>query len=143
MAAVNLYVTKSKYFSQLPVRDGNIIFATDVGTVGFDYNGSRLYYDTIRTFETEENRLAFKSPLDGYYIVQETNMFWYYHNKEWKKLCPDNLEPLFFGESEDDFPAIGNPTSLYVANEALYKWDNRTQSYMMVSNLTKWDEFTE
>lgn len=142
MAVINLYVTKPKYLSQIPVRDGNLIFAEQSNTVCFDFNGTRYPYKTIHTFETEAERAAYTAYLDGYYFVKETNMLWSYSNFSWKKLCPDNLEPLVFGSSIDDFPKVGNKTSLYIADKCIFKYDP-TFGYIMVSNLTDWNNLSE
>lgn len=41
MTYTNLYTVSAKNLSKLPVRDGNIIFVTDGGTVCLDFNGGR------------------------------------------------------------------------------------------------------
>lgn len=139
MAILNMYVTKAKYLPQLPVRDGQLIYTTDGCRIALDFNGARYYYDTIQTFKTEEERQNFTSVLDGYYYIEETNALWYYSNSSWTRMTPENLNPIIFGKTFNDFPKEGNSKTLYVADKATYKWDDLTKSYIAVANLTEWE----
>lgn len=140
MAFLNLYVTKSKYEKQLPVKDGNLVFVDDSNTICLDFNGARYRYNAIQIFDTDEQRAAHTSVLDGFYYVKETNIVWSFSNGSWKQISPDNLKPNIFAHSIDDFPKKGKADILYIADDAIYRWDNLTDSYLMVSNLTNWNE---
>lgn len=74
MAIAKFVYTTSAKINQLPVEDGQIIFAPDMGTIGLDLSGQRFYYQTIKTFETEEERIATPFPIQGFYFVQETEV---------------------------------------------------------------------
>jgi len=143
MVYTNLYTVSAKNLSKLSVRDGNVIFVTDNATVCLDINGVRYPYRTIQTFKTEEDREQYASVLDGYYYVLSSNVMWNFSNGSWKQLTPSNLEPVVFGTDVHDFPKEGNPTTLYIANKATYKWSASTKEYIAVSNLTEWNEFQE
>lgn len=139
MIYTNLYTVSAKNLSKLPVRDGNVIFVTDSATVCLDINGIRYSYNTLQTFKTEEDREKYSAVIDGYYYVLSSNVMWNFSNGSWKQLTPSNLEPVVFAMDAHDFPKEGNPTTLYVADKAMYKWNTATKEYAMVSNLTEWN----
>lgn len=65
---------------------------------------------------------------------------WSFSNGSWQQMTPDNLEPIVFATNVLDFPKEGNPKTLYVADKATYKWSAATKEYIMVSNLTEWNQ---
>lgn len=138
MAIVNMYITKSKYLPQLPVKDGQLIFTTDGNTVALDFSGVRYYYQTIQTLASETNREAIAAPLSGYYYVESSNVLWYY-SSSWTRITPENIEPVIFGQTEKDFPEEGKDGVLYVADKALYRYSKSDKKYLAVSNLTEWE----
>ena len=140
MTYTNLYTVSAKNLSKLPVRDGNIIFVTDSGTVCLYFNGGRYPFKTIQTFATEEDRIKYTAVIEGYYYVTSTNVMWSFSNGSWQQMTPDNLEPIVFATNALDFPKEGNPKTLYVADKATYKWSAATKEYIMVSNLTEWNQ---
>jgi len=140
VAFLNLYVTKAKYEKQLPVKDGNLVFVEDSNTICLDFNGARYRYNAIQIFETEEQRQSYDVVMDGFYFVKETSILWEFSNETWKQISPDNLKPNIFGHSIEDFPKRGKSDILYIVDDAIYRWDNFTDSYLMVSNLTNWNE---
>lgn len=137
MAIVKVYTTVAAKLSQLEVRDGNLIFVSDTKQLYLDFNGNRLGYDCIQVFFSEQNRVDLLAPTEGFYFVEETGVMWRY-KAGWKQISPDNLNQITFGTSVDDFPTEGNSKILYVADDATYKWDAVTQSYLCVSNKTEW-----
>lgn len=102
MAILNMYITKSKYLPQLSVKDGQLIFTTDGNTIALDFGGTRYFYQTIQTLATEEDRKAIVAPLSGYYYVEGSNVLWYY-SSSWTRMTPDGVEPIVFGQTEEDF----------------------------------------
>ena len=74
-AKVKLYYTSSQYLDSLPVNNGNIIFVPDSNVFCLDMSNQRFTYSTIRTFETETQRAALAYPNEGYYFVEETQVF--------------------------------------------------------------------
>ena len=137
-AIVKFYHTTQSKLAQLPVSDGNLIFVTDTKKMYLDINGNRLGYQDIQILPTETDRTSILAPIEGFYYVEETNILWRY-KEGWKKVTPDNLSPLFFGAYED-FPSTGNSNVLYISDDATYKWDSLTSTYICVSNKTEWKE---
>lgn len=137
-AIVKFYHTTQSKLAQLPVSDGNLIFVTDTKKMYLDINGNRLGYQDIQILPTETDRTSILAPIEGFYYVEETNILWRY-KEGWKKVTPDNLSPLFFGAYED-FPPTGNSNVLYISDDATYKWDSLTSTYICVSNKTEWKE---
>ena len=137
MAIVKAYNTLQSKLSQLPVSDGNLIFVTDTHTIYLDINGTRLGYTDITVLSQETDRTSILAPVEGFYYVEETDIFWRYKGG-WKQITPDNLNPLFFGASED-FPPTGKDNVLYISDDATYKWDSLTSQYICIANKTEWD----
>lgn len=136
-AIVKCYSTLGSKLSQLPVSDGNLIFTTDTHTVYLDMNGSRIAYTDINVLPLESNRTSILAPVEGFYYIEETNILWRY-KEGWKKITPDNVSPLFFGEYSS-FPEKGSENTLYVSNDATYKWDSLTSTYVCIANKTEWN----
>lgn len=137
-AIVKFYHTTQSKLAQLPVSDGNLVFVTDTKKMYLDINGNRLAYTDIQVLPEESDRTSILAPIEGFYYVEETNILWRY-KEGWKKVTPDNLSPLFFGAYED-FPPTGKSNVLYISDDATYKWDSLTSTYICVSNKTEWKE---
>lgn len=137
-AIVKFYHTTQSKLAQLPVSDGNLVFVTDTKKMYLDINGNRLGYQDIQVLPTETDRTSILAPIEGFYYIEETNILWRY-KEGWKKVTPDNLSPLFFGAYED-FPPTGKSNVLYISDDATYKWDSLTSTYICVSNKTEWKE---
>ena len=135
-AIVKAYSTTKSKLSQLPVSDGNLIFVKDTHTIYLDLNGNRLAYRDIVVLPKETDRTSILAPIEGFYYVEETDIFWRY-KEGWKQITPDNINPLFFGDYED-FPPTGKDNVLYISDEATYKWDSLTSTYICIANKTEW-----
>ena len=74
MAQMKLVYTTGSKLDQLTIADGQIIYAPDDNIIALDMKGQRFTYKTVKTFETDEQRLnaAFAAP--GFYYVEETNL---------------------------------------------------------------------
>lgn len=140
MAVVKLYRTKSERLPQLPVRNGNIIFVSDTRQICLDADGLRIPYDPIKIFDTEGERAECEEPVTGFYFVSETNVLWRYADKAWMQLTPSNLTPIVYGKVLADFPQEGQSDILYVADEAIYRWDDAAKQYTMAANKTIWEK---
>lgn len=136
MAIVKAYNTLQSKLSQLPISDGNLIFVTDTHTIYLDINGTRLGYTDITVLSQETDRTSILAPVEGFYYVEETDIFWRY-KEGWKQITPDNLSPLFFGAYKD-FPPTGKENVLYISDDATYKWDSLTSQYICIANKTEW-----
>lgn len=134
---VKFYTTVASKLSQLEVRNGNLIFTSDTKQIYLDIHGNRLGYNCIQVFATDTERSALLAPIEGFYFVEETGVMWRYKEK-WVQISPDNLNEITFGTSVDDFPKTGNDKILYVTDDATYKWDRITKSYMVIANKTEW-----
>ena len=136
-AIVKFYHTVDSKLAQLPVRDGNLVFVTDTKRMYLDIKGNRLPYIDIQILSEETNRTSILAPTEGFYYVEETNVLWRYKGS-WKQVTPNNMTPLFFGDY-DSFPKIGNSGTLYVSDNATYKWDSIKSQYVCVANKTEWN----
>lgn len=134
---VKFYSTVSSNLNQIPQSDGQIIFAKDTQVMYLDDEGIRLPYNVIKVFKQDSFREALINPAEGFYFVEETAVLWRYKDK-WKQLTPDNLQQVIIGKTLDDFDSLGNPSSLYVTDNGIYKWDELLKEYRVVSNVTKW-----
>lgn len=140
MAVVKLYRTKSERLPQLPVRNGNIIFVSDTRQICLDADGLRIPYDPIKIFDTEKERAEYEEPVTGFYFVSDTNVLWRYADKAWMQLTPSNLTPIVYGKIVSDFPQEGQSDILYVADEAIYRWDDAAKQYTIAANKTIWEK---
>lgn len=136
-AIVKFFHTVDSKLTQLPVRDGNLVFVTDTKKMYLDINGNRLPYVDIQILSQETDRTSILAPIEGFYYVEETNVLWRYKGS-WKKVTPDNMTPLFFGDY-DSFPEQGSSGTLYVSDDATYKWDSVKSQYVCVANKTEWN----
>ena len=136
-AIVKFYHTVDSKLAQLPVRDGNLVFVTDTKRMYLDIKGNRLPYVDIQILSEETDRTSILAPTEGFYYVEETNVLWRYKGS-WKQVTPNNMTPLFFGDY-DSFPDQGNFGTLYVSDNATYKWDSIKSQYVCVANKTEWN----
>jgi len=135
-AKVKLYYTSSQYLDSLPVNNGNIIFVPDSNVFCLDMSNQRFTYSTIRTFETETQRAALAYPNEGYYFVEETQVFWRW-NGAWVQITPSNLEPVVYGVDINALPSVGKPNTLYYTDDGIYHW--KDGEYKMIGNINTWD----
>jgi DNA-binding beta-propeller fold protein YncE len=134
-----LYHTTSARLPLLEKKEGNLIFVTDTKSFYLDINDLRLKYDTIRVFDTDSQRVAANDLDDGFYFVQESNVLWSLHFGSWNQLTSSSTERIWFGTDVSDFPHSGDSKMLYVADNAIYRYDANTGTYEMVSNKTAWN----
>ena len=135
-AIVKAYSTTGSRLAQLPVSDGNLIFVRDTRRIYLDMNGNRIGYTDITVLDKETDRTAILAPVEGFYYVEETDIFWRYKGG-WKQITPANISPLFFGDY-DSFPPTGKDNTLYISDDATYKWDSLTSTYICIANKTEW-----
>ena len=139
MAQMKLIYTTASKLNELPVSDGQIIYAPDDNTICLDMRSQRFTYKTIRTFNTDAERLMAASASAGFYYVEETNIIWRKTlNGAWRQITPSNLEPVFCGGSTDAFPQTGMEGVLYYTKEGIYGWDSETNKYILIANANTW-----
>lgn len=139
MAQAKFVYTTSDRLSELPIENGQIIFAVDIRTIFMDLRNKRTSYSTIFVFETDEERLAMEEPAIGFYFVEETNVVWRYKTK-WIQISRSGLNPIVFGEEVSSFPERGEEGTLYCGDSAIYKWNSSASSYHLIANKNEWTE---
>lgn len=73
--------TSNSKLSELPVKDGRLIFVQDKNTIAFDFGGRRRIYKQIEEISTDGARLSILAPVTGsYYFVVETSVLWTYRD---------------------------------------------------------------
>ena len=140
MAQMRIYYTTSDKLGDLPIVDGQFIYVPTDNTFCIDMGGQRFYYQTIKTFETDENRQETPYLNNGFYFVKETKVLWQWSDNNWIQITPNNvLATTFYGEKTDDFPNIGNQDSLYFTDDGIYNWKTQLNEYNLIANASTWD----
>lgn len=73
-AKAKLYYTTPEYINTLPIKNGNIIFVPAMNKVCLDMADQRFEYETIKTFQTDEERADVPFPNEGFYYVEQDAM---------------------------------------------------------------------
>ena len=131
---MSLIATTSSRIRDLVIKDGQLIFIRDLGRIAFDFKGQRVFYNQIVELETEAERLALESPLDGYYFVIDSACLWFYQNG-WIQITEKPQDIVFIGT---ELPQLGQQDKLYVDtdDQEISVWDDETDTYIKVSNYT-------
>lgn len=131
---MSLIATTSSRIRDLVIKDGQLIFIQDLGRIAFDFKGKRVFYNQIVELDTEAERLALESPLDGYYFVIDSACLWFYQSG-WIQITEKPQEILFIGT---ELPQLGQQDKLYVDTDdkEISVWDEETDTYITVSNYT-------
>ena len=74
MAQMKLVYTTSKKINSLSIVDGQIIFCPDDNIIALDMKSQRFTYKTIKTFDTDADRINAVFAAPGFYYVEETNI---------------------------------------------------------------------
>ena len=139
MAQMKLVYTTSKKINSLDVVDGQVIYCPDDNIIALDMKSQRFVYKTIRTFDTDADRInaVFASP--GFYYVEETNIIWRLTNgKVWRQITPTNASPIVYGETEEVFPSMGEEGILYHTDKGIYNWKPQLNEYNLIANANTW-----
>lgn len=133
-SVMSLIATTSSRIRDLIIKDGQLIFIQDLGRIAFDFKGKRVFYNQIVELETEAERLALESPLDGYYFVIDSACLWFYQSG-WIQITEKPQEILFIGT---ELPQLGQQDKLYIDTDdrEISVWDEETDTYITVSNYT-------
>ncbi len=134
-SVMSLIATTSSRIRDLVIKDGQLIFIQDLGRIAFDFKGQRVFYNQIVELDTEAERLALESPLDGYYFVIDSACLWFYQSG-WIQITEKPKEILFVGT---ELPQLGQQGKLYVDidDREISIWDEETDTYIAVSNYTR------
>ena len=132
---MSLIATTSPRLKDLVIKDGQLIFVQDLGRIAFDFKGKRVFYNQIVELNTEAERLALESPLDGYYFVIDEACLWF-HKNEWIQITEKPREIMFIGT---ELPQLGQANKVYVDTDdgEISIWDEETGKYIVVSNYTE------
>ena len=133
-SVMSLIATTSSKIRDLIIKDGQLIFIRDLGRIAFDFKGQRVFYNQIVELDTEADRLALESPLDGYYFVIDSACLWFYQSG-WVQITEKPQEILFIGT---ELPQLGQQGKLYIDTDdkEISIWDEETDTYIAVSNYT-------
>lgn len=138
-AKAKFYYTSSKYLDELPVENGNVIFAPDANMICLDMSNQRFTYETIKTFQTEQQRQDVPFPNEGFYYVEETNLIWRYNGIKWGRITPVDTDFIIYGDTEEDFPELGERNKLYYTDDGIYNWKDQLNKYNLIANANRWD----
>lgn len=133
---LSVIATTATRLSDLPIKNGQLIFVQDKQRIALDFGGKRKFYNQIVTLENESERQGLLSPVSGlFYFVVGTAVLWTYQ-EDWIQITTPPHEVIFIGTT---FPELGSSNSLYVdkLNDCISIWDNESQSYMVVADKTK------
>lgn len=91
--------TANSKLSDLPVKDGQLIFVQDRSTIALDFGGKRVLYKQIEEIQTEEARSSMLAPVTGrYYFVIDTGTLWTYRNG-WQQITSTPSEIKNYADS--------------------------------------------
>lgn len=140
MAQMKLVYTTSKKINELAIADGQIIFCPDDNIIALDMKGQRFTYKTIKSFETDAERVSAVFVAPGFYYVEETNIIWRLTNSNvWRQVTPTNSSPIVYGETEEVFPSIGEEGILYHTDKGIYNWKPQLNTYNLIANANTWE----
>ena len=133
-SVMSLVATSSSRIRDLVIKDGQLIFIQDLGRIAFDFKGKRVFYNQIAELNTEAERLALESPLDGYYFVIDTACLWFY-KEGWIQITEKPNEIIFVGV---ELPELGQANKIYVDvdDKEISVWNEETGTYVAVANYT-------
>ena len=123
-----IYTVQSK-LADLPVKNGQLIFASDTNRICLDFKDKRVIYEQIVTLETDEERSSMLAPSDLFYFVKDTSILWRYTGGQWVQLTTNPAIHIQYGDSTSDFPVVGKEFVLYISNDNIYRWDDTSTSY--------------
>jgi hypothetical protein len=131
-SVMSLVATSSSRIRDLVIKDGQLIFIQDLGRIAFDFKGKRVFYNQIVELNTEVERLALESPLDGYYFVIDEACLWFYQNG-WVQITEKPKDIVFIGV---ELPELGQANKIYIDTDdgEISVWDEGTGKYIVVSN---------
>lgn len=134
---MSLIATTSSRIRDLVIKDGQLIFIQDLGRIAFDFKGQRVFYNQIVELNTEAERLALESPLDGYYFVIDEACLWFYHG-EWVQITEKPKDIVFVGV---ELPELGQANKIYADTtegaENISIWDDELGRYVVVADKTQ------
>lgn len=136
-SGLKVIATSSSRIRDLVIRDNQLIFIRDLGRIAFDSKGKRVFYNQIVELETEADRLALVNPIDGYYFIISSGIFYHYKNG-W---TPITEKPESFLCIDVELPQLGQENKIYAnttsGNENISVWDEKLGCYVVVADKTQ------
>lgn len=136
-SVMSLVATSSSRIRDLVIKDGQLIFVQDIGRIAFDFKGKRVFYNQIVELNTEAERLALESPLDGYYFIIDSACLWFYKSG-WIQITEKPQEIVFVGV---ELPELGRANKIYANTtegaENISVWDEELGAYVVVADKTQ------
>lgn len=130
---LSVCVTTAERLPDLAIKNGQMVFVKDKHTVALDVGNSRTFYNQIQVLETEAERLAMTTPVQGcFYFVMNTTILWMY-NSGWVRVTSPPSEVVYIGS---ELPESGLEQTLYVdkTQKNISVWDDTTMSYDVVAD---------
>ena len=129
--------TKAK-LNTIPKRAGQLIFVVDDRAIYLDIDfKNRTTYQAIISVINEETRQNIVSPIEGFYYVREDETLWSYFNGTWAQVIGKNNSVVF---ADDGLPATGEREALYIEDTTLYRWNDITNSYEVITTQIDWED---
>lgn len=133
-ALVGIYTT-AKRLSDLPIKNGQLIFLQDRQRIALDFNDKRIFYNEISLLQTDEERTNLKEPIPGsFYFIIETAVLWAYES-HWIQLTTQPDDILFIGET---LPEFGESKKVFINTQQknISVWDEIENQYSIVADKT-------
>ena len=127
--------TTAKRLSDLPIKNGQLIFLQDRQRIALDFNDKRIFYNEITLLQTDEQRIHLKEPIPGsFYFVISTAVLWSYET-DWTQITTPTDDILFIGDS---LPELGQNRKLFVNTQQknISVWDSNSNQYVVVADKT-------
>lgn len=137
MAQMKLVYTTAAKLDSLAIADGQIIYLADENQICLDMKGKRLTYRSIKTFDTDAERLATPPIPRTFYFVFETNVMWQYNNG-WQQITASGLTPVLYFDTEEKLPEKGEENKLYYTDTGIYNWRESDNKYNLIANANRW-----
>lgn len=128
--------TTANRLSDLPIKNGQLIFLQDRQRIALDFNDKRIFYNEITLLQTDKDRTNLEEPIPGsFYFVIETAVLWAYET-HWMQLTTQPDDVLFIGIS---LPELGKARKIYVNTEKknISVWDTDNSQYLIVADKTE------
>ena len=128
--------TKEK-LKTISIKPGQLIFVVDDRAIYLDIDfNNRTTYQAIISVINEEARQHIVSPIEGFYYVRQDETLWSYFNGTWAQVLGKNSSLVF---SDDGLPTTGERNALYVEDTTLYRWNDQTNRYDIITAQVDWE----
>lgn len=132
--ALSIKYTEKSNIDNIPVTNGQLLFAKKQRIITFDFKDKREVYAGILILQTEEERVGITSPLEAFYFVEETAVLWRHSSDKWMQITSTPQERVVLESTYLSFPTVGSTRCIYIATDenVTYRWDAETLSYKCI-----------